>query len=1526
MEDRAVPSDSGVEPIAIIGMSGRFPGARNVVEFWNNLRAGVESISFFSDRELSSAGIDPAVRAQPNFVNAGGLLEGVELFDASFFGFSPRDAEIMDPQQRIFLECAWESLEDAGYDPENYEGLIGVYAGSAMSTYMFQLYAAAERLGSLDHFQLLLGNDKDHLTTQVSYKLNLRGPSVTVQTACSTSLVAVVTACHSLLNYQCDMALAGGVAVNLPQNKGYLFQKGGIHSPDGHCRAFDAGAQGTVSGNGVGIVVLKRLSDALADGDEIRAVIRGAAMNNDGALKVGYTAPSVEGQAQVIALAQAMAGVSPDTISYIEAHGTGTALGDPIEVAALTQAFRGGTSRTGFCAIGSVKTNIGHLDPAAGIAGVIKTVLSLQHRLLPPSLHFREPNPQIAFGNSPFYVNNELREWQANGGPRRAGVSSFGIGGTNAHVVLEEGPSPAPRQPARSWQLVALSARSDAALEAATDRCCDYLQSRGDLDLADVAYTLQTGRRGFPHRRFAVCASIDDLVAAFGSRDPKRIFTGFTEDRQPAVVFLFSGQGAQYVNMGRELHETEPSFRRAVDECCDILKACAGTDLRPVLYPKPPCTEAAERQLTNTAFAQPALFVVEYALARMWMEWGIKGAAMLGHSIGEYTAACLAGVLSLEDALRLVAVRGRVMSQMPPGAMMAVSLSERELEAVLPAGLSVAAVNGPAMCVVSGPGAATEALEAALAARGVACRRLHTSHAFHSAMMDPVLEPFAEEVARVRLNPPATPYLSNLTGTWATAEEVTDTRYWTRHLRQTVRFSEDLQQLFQHEPLIVLEVGPGQALASLARQHPARTANHSVLPSLPAPLDARPAGAFALETLGRIWLAGGAVDWRGFHTHESRRRVALPTYPFEGQRYWIGPEVPAPPSRRDVKDWFYAPCWKTAVATELFPNAGAGARRWLVFADAAGAAAELIDSLRAQEAQVIAVRQGASFTRLEDHVYEIPAGEAGCDQLLADLAGRDWLPDAVAHLWTVTTERGACDASGFRAAQRTGFYSLLHLAQALHRHMPTRRVPLTVISNHVQDVTGHEPLDAAKATILGLCRVLSQELPRIPCRHIDVTLPLPAQQLLADITSDRFDPAVAYRDGRRWVQAFEPMPLPAAEHLPLRDRGVYVITGGLGAIGLTLAAYFAESAQARLALVGRSHFPDRERWDEWVAEHEPDEQVSARIRLLRSLEAGGAEVLVQRADVSDKIEFAAAMEQVHARWGAIHGVIHGAGNTVPESLQPAAQISTECCDAHFSPKALGLISMERALRGREPDFVLLFSSLASILGGAGFAGYAAANCFLDAFAAEQNRTSPFPWISVNWDGWQFAGGEGELITPADGVEAFRRIMAARPRHQVAVSTTDLSARYEQWVGLPLQHDHQRRGHLRGYNRPNLPNAYVAPHTETEGKIAELWQDLLRLEPVGVNDNFFELGGHSLLAIQLVSRLQEDFSVEIGVPQLFDAPTVASLASLVDSGPKTEAHDKMLTQMLDLVENLSDAEVARILAGGEPILKDRGQHA
>jgi acyl transferase domain-containing protein/acyl carrier protein len=1520
--------------IAIIGLAGRFPQARNLDEFWKNISEGREVVTFFSDEELLAAGLDPELIKNPNYVPARAALEDAEFFDASFFGYSPREAQIIDPQQRVFLECAWEALENAGYDPDRYRGSIGVYAGLSMNLYLLaNVLANPDAIASSGAYQVMLGNDKDFLTTRVSYKLNLKGPSVNVQTACSTSLVAVHQACQSLLNYQCDIALGGGVSITSPRKGGYLYQTGMIMSPDGHCRAFDHKAQGIVAGEGVGIVVLKRYSDAVHDGDTIHAIIRGTAINNDGGIKVGYTAPSVDGQTAAILMAQAVADVDPRSITYIEAHGTGTELGDPIEISALSQAFRNSTQDTGFCAIGSVKTHMGHLDAAAGVAGLIKTVLALKNRKLPPNLNFEKPNPRIDFEHSPFYVNASLKEWDTTQLPRRAGVSSFGIGGTNAHVVLEEAQPVPAGLPQHPEHLLLFSASSEAALNTAAKNFGEWLRRNPQASLADAAYTLKIGRKSFKHRRILVCASSSDAVSALEAADGKRFISSQQDAKDNPVAFMFTGQGSQYVQMGRDLYEGEPFFRQQVDACADILKPHLGLDLRTVLYPNPDGAKQAEDLIGQTWLTQPALFTIEYSLAKLWMSWGIQPHAMVGHSIGEYVAACLAGVFTLEDGLALVAARGKMMQSMPAGSMLSVPLSEADILPLLNASLSLAVINGPKMCVVSGPDAAIESLQNVLTARSVVSRKLHTSHAFHSSMMEPILAPFIALVKTVSLHEPQIPYLSNVTGNWITAGQAVDPAYWADHLRSTVRFSQNVAALFK-EGQILLEVGPGQTLTSLARQHPEKTANQSILSSMHHPQEQVADTAFITTTLGRLWLSGAAPDWKAYHAAETLQRIPLPTYPFERKRFWLEPQPqkrPAPISlgtpkkRQDLSSWFYTPSWQRSTWPGV-KSVSSEKHTWLIFCDSFGVGQSLSQQLGEAGHTVIMVRPGETFAQTGEMAFTLqPEALADYSGLFKSLSKAHLSPTRILHLWTLT---GVLQDSWeeLMEMQSMGFYSLLGLEQALCDREYKQPIQMLVVSNSLHEVTGGENLCAAKSTLLGPCKVISQEHPDISCRSVDIILPDRSiaankpitQQILAEFDLVAQEPVVAHRGAHRWIQTYIPNPYAEASQdaIPLRQGGVYLITGGYGGIGLTLASYLAQAVKARLILVGRGGLPDREDWQDWLNSHEELDRTSSKIRHIQALENLGASVRLVKADITDQKQMQSLYTQIKTDFGSLNGVIHAAGVAGGGVIQ----LKTKDQAANvLSPKVEGTWILDRVF-GNEPlDFVLLCSSINAVVGGIGQVDYCAANLFMDSFAAMKNGAgSAARYLSADWTAWQEVGMAVETevpshlkhwkeenlrngIHPSEGIEAFQRILVNTPT-QVIVSPLDLQAvldlafgqKGQPKDGAELSEKEQdaaaQTASASHDQRPDVQTTYVPPVTDIEKKMVEIWQNLIGIEPIGIKDNFFELGGHSLMATQILTRISDIYKVNLPLRLFFEINTIAELGKQIEAVLWVDHHE------------------------------------
>ncbi|GCE15769.1 type I polyketide synthase [Tengunoibacter tsumagoiensis] len=1513
--------------IAIIGMAGRFPGANSVDAFWQNLRDGVESITHFSDDELLEAGVDPELLQDPSYVKAGAVLDGVDQFDASFFGLTPKEAEIMDPQQRLFLETAWEVLESAGYDPERYSGPIGIYAGSGLSTYLLNnIYPNQEVLEDAGQVQVVLGNDKDSLTTRVAYLLNLTGPSYAVQTYCSTSLVAVSIACSSLLSGDCDMALAGGVAVSVPQKAGYSYQEGGISSPDARCRAFDAHANGAPLGSGVGAVLLKRLEDARADGDTIHAVIKGSAINNDGALKVGFTAPGVRGQAGVILEALANADVSAETIDYLEAHGTGTPLGDAVELTAILKAFREHTDKTQFCALGSAKTNVGHLDRAAGVTGLIKTVQALKHKQIPPSLNYTAPNPQVDLVESPFFVNTQLREWKSDARkPRRAGVSAFGLGGTNAHVIVEEAPVQ-PANPGKQKQhLLLLSAKSQDALEQATTNLLYHLDQTPEIEMADVAYTLQVGRRVFSHRRLLVCRDRADAIQALTAETSSRLYDSVPQQLNRPVSFLFAGVGEQYVGLARELYEQVSEFQQIVDQCCDLARPWLGLDLRTLLFPAETAAskKAAaldlrallgrsdavapqneqEQLLQQTQYAQPAIFILEYALAQVLISKGIRPQSLLGYSLGEYVAAAVAGVFTLPAALQLVCRRGQLIASLPSSSMLAVALSVEQIQPYLSDQIDLAIINSAQQCVLAGSTEAIARLEEHLQNLQISSRRLQTSHAFHSAQMEPIRHELTQLVASFSLQVPQIPYLSNVTGTWITEQQALDPHYWGRHLCETVQFAQGVEQLWEQGQPVLLEIGPGQSLASFAHQQLRASSTQdlplTIIPTLRARLERRSDLTVLLESIGRLWLADVAVDWGHFWGGERRRRIPLPTYPFQRQRHWIE----APRSVRsasvqvanvaqkngkspDPADWFYLPGWKESV---LPPASLSTDHPWLLLQDAGGRMEQIAQRLEQRGLSLIRVQSGEHFEQIDERSYRLPIGQREAFIALGQkLRAQGLRPSHVLHGWSLDTVRTTpLNQESFRASQELGLYSLLWLVQGLEQVIADEAIQISVLTNQTQPVSGSEQLFSEHAALVAASKVLAQEQLNFSVRVIDSHLldgepatGLWLNQMLAEVSSPVTEPVVVYRGEKRYIQQYLPTKIPApSDHSKLRQRGTYLITGGLGGVGLVLAEYLARTVQARLVLVGRSGLPLREQWQQWLNEHSETERISQQIRQIQALETLGAEVLVLKVDVANVDQVKQAIQQTYNHFGALHGVIHAAGYTARTAFAPIQETDVALFEAHFQSKVYGLLSLSEALAGQKLDFCLLFSSLSAVLGGLGFTAYTAANGFMDAYAAAYKLEQPeqTPWLSVNWDTWLVPGvieqGVGSSVaayamSPAEGIEAFTRVLHTNEWTRVVHSTGDLQARINQWLTVQSQVIE---------DQPSVKPGLLL-NDDYEQQIIEIWKKVLGVESVGLHDNFFDIGGNSLMGLQVLARIKKSFKVQIPAVALFEAPTVSALAS------------------------------------------------
>ena len=1472
---------NGLE-IAVIGMACRFPGAGDPDEFWNNVRQGVESITFFSQRELEEAGVDRELYTHPNYVNAKGYLDGIEYFDAAFFNYPPAEATIMNPHMRLLHENVWHAFEHAGIAPSTHEGLIGVYLGETLSHEWEGLVLLSTGIDNAATQSPMF--HRALLSTSISYKLNLRGPSYSVQTACSTTLVAIHLACQGLLSGDCDIAVAGGASITLPGKSGYIFNRGMIKSPDGHCRAFDENAEGTVFGNGVGTVVLRPLEEAITHNDHILAVILGSAINNDGNQKVGLSAPSMEGEAAVIKAAIDAAGIPSRSVGYIEAHGTGTTVGDPIEVEALNKAFGPTPGHT--CAIGSVKTNIGHLDAASGVAGFIKTVLTLYNREIPASLHFEKPNRGIDFTNSPFYVNASLKRWEQNGEPLRAGVNSYGIGGTNAHIVLEEfidNRRQEERNPLRPDNLIILSAKTKTALETSSKNLARYLETHPHIELADAAYTLQKGRDTFQFRQALAATDRRDAIEALSYRNPEAVMTGSVKPNRPAapIVFMFPGQGSQYVSMAEGLYRNEPVFQQTMDQCFQILQSVTGKDFKSLLYPR----ESGDGSAINrTETAQPLIFSVEYALTRLLRSWGIEADAAIGHSIGEYTAACLAGVFSLESALTLVAARGELMQKLPAGDMMSIPLPAREVASLMEdRELALAAENSANHCVVSGPGEAVAEFGKKLNGLGIETRNLHTSHAFHSPMMEPAVEEFRTIAAQIPLSPPQVPFMSNETGDWITDQQAVDPDYWASHIVNTVRFAGGMTELLKIEDAIFLEVGPGRTLSTFAKQHPSRSQNQPVLNLIRHPNDTATDTEFLLEQMGRLWLYGRPIDWDGFHAHERLFRIPLPGYPFERKRYWVRKASPK------AKEELWTPCWKQSPLVTLPNNSNHSSNKtaWIVFMDTAGLGERIVANIEKTEEKIITVHRGNEqyeklFPRLEAN------GTESC---------------TIIHLWNISPGHRPNGAKTEAIENPEGFGSLVSIIKHSRQKKSPLHIKIAMVSDCLHSISGETDTFPEKSLALGALTTIPQEHPDIECCAIDLPpvynqpaagLDMMAKQVLGEIDAGFPERMVAFGGGTRWTQTLEPIRLP---HSPAAGDGFkrgrpYLITGGFGRIGSVVSEFLAEEYSAKLILTTRCPIPPREDWQR-LLDHQSDcadPKVLSIISQTKKLESMGATVHVISADIADQEAMKEQIAGAEQILGPVAGVIHAAGDLSGASMQPVAASSAEVLAGQTASKGRGTIVLEQIFSDRPLDFMILMSSISSFLGGLGYTSYAAANIFMDHYTLRHNREGGGNWLSVNWDNWDVdsnSSGQQPAFNAETGVEMLRRLVPlamAGTVGQIIASAGDFQQRMRRWVHMDKgdsSDEHSGDEAAQTNDRPELQTVYVQPETPVQEKVAAIWREILGFTTIGLNDDFFELGGDSFKAITIASTIQQRLNIEIPLPELFARPTIKKITDYID---------------------------------------------
>jgi acyl transferase domain-containing protein/acyl carrier protein len=1491
--------------IAIVGMSGRFPGAKDIDQLWNNLVESKESIRFFTDDELLEAGIEKAVLENPNYVKANGILDHIEEFDADFFGMNPREVYLMDVQHRVFLECAWQALESAAIDPHREQNAVGVFASCGFPTRSIDLFSQAKAKQNMSElYQILIQNDKDFLATLTSYKLGLRGPSFTVQTACSSSAVAIYLACQSLLTGDCDVALAGGSKIYLPQICGYMHVPGMILSPDGHCRPFDADAQGMVTTNGCGIVVLKRLADAVADGDFILAVILGSAINNDGNDKGGISAPSVTGQQDVILKALSNAEVDPRTLSYVEAHGTGTLLGDPVEVQALTQAYRQYTREIQYCGLGSVKSNLGHLDAAAGVTGLIKATLALHHRALPATLNFRRANEKLKLQDSPFYVVDSLIPWEQPQ-PLRAGVSSFGVGGTNIHMILEQAPERAQSVESGREHILVLSAKSADSLMQTRDKLALFLQEHEDLPVQDIAHSLQTGRQEFSHRFACVAETIPSAIKNLQSTSGGQ---QKSSDAPHPIAFLFPGQGAQYVNMGRSLYEDFGVFRNAFDECSAIYRDVSGVNLVPKLYPESPTGDDSGSRLLQTERAQPAIFMIEYSLAKLWMSAGIRPDVMIGHSVGEITAACLAGVISLEHALYMITQRGRLLQSLPSGAMLAINRPLKEIEPLLPENIDIAAINTPDSIVVSGPVSQIEDLKSKLATQRIASVRLQTSHAFHSHMMDPILPEFRHYMANVRVNPEAKiPYFSSLTGNRITLNELKDRDYWAKHIRQTVRFSRALEYLWEEMNPILIEVGPGRVLSAFAKSHSQKPDVCTTLSSLPHSKENSSASHHFLKSVGRLWELGQVIDWLAIRPQANR--VMLPGIVFDKQRFEMQVSGFAfGTSAQKSSGPYYRPVWRGGFRLDERPGRATAVKQIVLFSNDDRFPVQ--DQFDDPDKTLYRIRPGHQFSHIGNDVHIRP-GHSADYQKVIDLIDPTQ-PLLVIHAWLFDKHQdpaGEPDIERFHDAAQMGFLSLLYLLQnAIPLEKTT--IDILVLTNGLYDVFGNETLTVEKNSVIGAILSANQEYPNVNGYLVDTDEEaIPVESAINEMqASSQFIAALRHR--RLWFRDYEPVIRPNTPY-SLESGKTILITGGTGRIGLLFAKAMAEKADVHLILVARTHYPPQTEWVNYIEDKQTESGMKNKLKQLLEIQKKECRLTVIQADISQKNDVQQLKTTLDTIGCSLNGIIHCAGLVRHEYFRTLANMDAEILDSHFRAKVLGLVNLVEVFDDAQLDFCLLASSLAAILGGLGFAAYAGSNAILDAMAWQQNRKST-NWISVNWDAWQSGAMDENItdigsdanqspITPEQGQQALFEILSNVSEPQIAMSTSDLDHRLKQWVKeikTPRQTVHKT---TQAHQRPELSSDYVAPSDPVQIHLTEIFQDCFGFKTIGIYDNFFELGGDSLLATQIAARIQSTLGVHVDLELLFKDPTIANLAETLSEKMIQDMDPAELSELIDEID-------------------------
>jgi len=1510
-------NNNGFE-IAIIGLSLNFPGANNVDEFWDLLKNGREGITFLSKEEMLEMGINPDSEENKNFVGAGAFIENKEFFDSAFFRYTPDEARAMDPQIRLFHECVWHALEDGGIVPDNEDLLIGLFSGSANS-FNWQVNNKLEKF-SLDDFTANTLGQNNSISSLIAYKLNLKGPVEYIHTACSTSLVAVHRACQSLNAGECDVAVAGATSMNTTSAKGYSYKEGGFLSPDGKCRSFDRDANGTIGGEGCGAIVLKRLEDAILDKDNIYAIIKGSSINNDGSRKVGYVAPSVKGQLDVIRMALNVAEVEPTSITYIETHGTATKLGDSVEVEALKLAYP--SSKIKNYGIGSVKSNIGHLDTAAGIAGLIKVVLALKNKQIPPSLNYNSSNPDIDYIDSPFYVNTELKRWERNGeNPLRAGLSGFGIGGTNAHLILEEAAETNEKSVTkRNYKPILFSAKSKKSLSDLVSNTIQVSVDKPQTSIEDMSYSLMMGRSHLEYREGFIVNSLNELEDIHLSRDV------IASEKRP-IIFTFPGQGCQFVNMGIELYNSLEEFRYYVDLGLGIYKKIHHVDLKPFLF-NTNVVDGVKSEIDNTVYTQPIVFIFEYSLAKSLIEWGIEPDYMIGHSLGEYAAGCISGVFSFEDGIKIVSKRAELMNQVERGSMVSVvDIDENEVRAICNEGITIAAINSSTQTVVAGNNDSIEEFIETLIEKKIIHKKLNISHAFHSDMVIPILIEFEKSFNNITLNPPKIPFISSIHGNFVGNEEATSPSYWKEHINKCVRFKDGVNTLMNTtDKALFIETGPGRVLSELINIAIVNRKSYSCINMIKNPMELGSEEKYFWKSMCKIWKRGGNLKWSKYYQNDSLRKISLPHYPFERKEY---PHIANPYAKIGelisnskwskavgIDDWFISPSWKQS---QLLKNTiGIPKSRTIVlFINKDNALHEkLFQKIYRENHKVVRVYLSSKYTFEGENKYHISSNKFDYSKLFADFKKRNIVPDHLIYLWTGDKETCNINSSEFYADFRTEYYNILNIARFISHNNLNNDIKLSIITNELFEINGAENLFPLKSAVMGALKVIPLEYQNIKCHNIDISdatsndnYDLLISQIYAEVFSESEDIVIAFRNSIRWKQTFERIKLGSVDKKShkFKENGVYLITGGFGGMGLTFAKYLATEFKAKLILLGRTFIPEREQWDDWLRKHDEENSSVKRIVEIMELEKAGAQVIALGLDIADYDKMKDLKKEVDEKFGKVDGIIHTAGvidyGGIIQNRDDKDDVTV------LNPKIMGTLILDELFVSQELDFFVLCSSIGNIYYSIKFGqvAYNTGNEFLD-FFAYYKRKQGIPCVSINWGDWSQVGmglvamkykgmNESEMkkasekwIKPENGVDVLVRVLNQDlPR----VIITEFGSDYFfTWIRSNKINSPQVQelSEVKDIKEEYVADISGGSNSNLERLLQGIWIEFFGKDNISVDDDFLEIGGDSLKAMTLSGLVSKKLNFKLPLFEILDRRTIKYLAAYISESKAEQNFD------------------------------------